>query len=427
MLKGDTVAAPPLRTLTPTLARRLAVTRQRLAGPRPPADADGVMAVVRDLGCLQLDPINVVARSHLLVLFSRLGPFDPAHLDRQLWTERCLFEYWAHCASIVLTEDYPLYQPTMQRYATSDSAYHERVRAWVQENAPLRDAILARLAAEGPLLSRDFERTAALAAQGWDSTGWTSGRNVSRMLDYLWLKGEIMVAGRAGGQKRWDLAARCLPAWTPTAPLPGREVVRRAAQRSLRALGVARARHIQEHFIRGRYPDLAAVLAELEAEGRIVRVAVADEDGQVPGPWYVHADDLPLLDRLAAGDWQPRTTLLSPFDNLICDRGRTALLFDFDFRIEIYVPKEQRRYGYYVLPILHGDRLIGRLDPALDRRRDRLTLNAVHAEPAAPADAATAAAVAAAVADLARFLGAREIVLPAQVPPGWERALRELA
>ena len=335
----------------------------------------------------------------------------------------------------------PSGRPSEQNLAPRDSeglsqelvAYHalfsplfvrEEQRRWAL--AYLQGQLLALDRKSIEPMARDFEHTGALAAQGWDSTSGTSGRNVSRMLDYLWLKGEIMVAGRAGGQKRWDLAARCLPAWTPTAPLPGREVVRQATQRSLRALGVARPRHIQDHFIRGRYPDLAGVLAELEAEGRIVRVAVAGEDGQLPGPWYVHADDLPLLDRLATGDWQPRTTLLSPFDNLICDRARAALLFGFDFRIEIYVPKAQRRYGYYVLPILHGDRLIGRLDPALDRRRGRLTLNAVHAEPAAPADDETAAAVAAAVADLARFLGAREIVLPAQVPPGWERALREL-
>lgn len=419
-------AAAP-RTITPTLARRLAVTRQRLAGPRPAAGADGMMAVVRDLGCLQLDPIAVVARSHLLVLLSRLGPYDPAHLDALLWQERALFEYWAHCASIVLTEDYPLHRPLMTAYATRETEYSRRLRAWVAENASLRAGILARLAADGPLLSKQLQAESGAVAQGWHSTGWTSGRNVSRMLDHLWITGEIMVAGRSGIQKQWDLAARCLPAWAPTEPLPAREVVRRAAQQSLRALGVARARHIQTHFIRGRYPGLGAVLDDLEAEGRIVRVAVEGEGRRLPGPWYLHAADLPLLDALAAGDWAPRTALLSPFDNLICDRRRAALLFDFDFRIEIYTPKAQRTYGYYVLPILHGDRLIGRLDPSFDRRARRLTLHAVHAEADAPTDETAGPAVAGAIAELAGWLGAREISLPAGLPPAWQRPLRALA
>jgi hypothetical protein len=396
------------RTLTPAVARRLALVTQHLAGPPHPTTAAGLLDLVKALGCLQLDPISVVARSHLLVLFSRLGAYDPAGLDALLWGERSLFEYWAHCASIVPTADYPYHRPMMERYGTGDSAYARRLMAWVTENDGLRRQILERLEREGPLGSKHFE---AESVSGWASTGWTAGRNVSRMLDYLWIKGEIMVAGRAGLQKQWDLAERCLPAWTPRAGLPERELVRRAAQRSLRALGVARPRHIEQHFIRGRYPGLKAALAELAAEGLILPVAVRDEAGGAwPGPWYVHVADLALLDRLAAGEWEPRTTLLSPFDNLICDRQRAAQLFGFDFRIEIYVPKERRRYGYYVLPILHGDRLIGRLDAAMDRARQRLAVNALHREPEAPADAETVRAVTGAIEALAGFLGAREIV-----------------
>lgn len=409
-------------TLTPTLARRLAVSRQRLAGPRPRADAAGILAVVRDLGCLQLDPINAVARSHLLVLQSRLGPYDSAHLDALLWRERRLFEYWAHCASIVPTEDYPLHRAMMRDYATGDRPYHRRLRAWVAENAALRDSILHRLREEGPLLAKQFE---AEVVSGWLSTGWTSGRNVSRMLDYLWIKGEIMVAGRVGGQKLWDLAERCLPPGVVTEPFPERERVRHAVERSLRALGVARPLQIAKHFLRGRYPGLPEALRDLEAAGRVVRVAIRDEGGHSwPGPWYVHHDDLPLLERLAAGDWQPRATLLSPFDNLLCDRQRTARLFGFDFRIEIYVPKARRQYGYYVLPILYGDQLIGRLDPTFDRRRGVLTVNAVYAEPGAPLNGDAGTAVAGALRELATFLGARAIhVTRDRVPAGWAAAL----
>src|SRR5437868_2678298 len=193
------------------------------------------------------------------------------------------------------------------------------------------------------------------------------------MLDFLWTQGKLMVAGRVGGQRLWDLAERCLPEWAPREELDRHEAVRRAAQKSLRALGVARPREIAQHYTRGRYPGLQKALDELESEGRIEQVQIVDEDQAIwPGPWYVHAEDLPLLERLAAGEWHPRTTLLSPFDNLICDRARTEKLFDFEFRIEIYVPAAQRQYGYFVMPILHGDRLIGRVDPRFDRAHRRL-------------------------------------------------------
>ncbi|MBI5669065.1 MAG: YcaQ family DNA glycosylase [Chloroflexi bacterium] len=405
-----------IRTLTPTTARRLAIARQHLDGqPRP---ADNMLDVIRDLGCLQLDPTSAVARSHLLVLWSRLGNYDRAQLDRLLWHDRQLFEYWAHAASIVLTEDYPIHAEMMSRYANGEPAYWQK---WIQQNAAFRDHILNELEKRGPLSSKDFEDK---TASGWASTGWTSGRNVSRMLDFLWLQGKILVKERRGQTRYWDLAERCLPDWTPRHALSRREVVRRSAQRALRALGVARANQIKQHFTRSRYPDLPSVLDELEAEGRIQRVKIAGDGVTWPGVWYIHTDELPLLDRLEAGDWQPRTTLLSPFDNLIADRARTESMFHFEYRIEIYVPKDKRRYGYFVLPILHGDRLIGRIDPLLDRKQGVLNINAVYAEPGAPQDRDTAHTIRAAIENLATFLGATNIVYTDRVPEGWKTTLR---
>jgi uncharacterized protein len=240
------------------------------------------------------------------------------------------------------------------------------------------------------------------------------------MLDVLWTQGRIMVAGRQGQQRVWDLAERWLPPWAPTRRPPEREVVRLAAQRSLRALGVATARDIDRHFTAGRYPGLAAALDGLERSGRIERVRLADGGAEWPGPWFVHADDLPLLERLQAGDWRPRTTLLSPFDNLCIDRERTERLFGFHYRMEIYVPKAARRYGYYVMPILDGDRFVGRVDPAMDRRRGRLVVNAVHPEPGAPA--AAGPAVATALKELAAFLGAGGVELRQPPPKVWRGA-----
>jgi hypothetical protein len=407
------------RTLTATDARRLAIAKQRLAGPRPSPDAAGMLQVVRDLGCLQLDPISAVERSHLLVLWSRLGPYDPAELDKLLWQERQLFEYWAHAASMVLTEDYPLFQYTMNHYGTGDSDWAQRTREWVVANQALHDHVVATIRERGPLPSRQIED---LSERDWQSGGWNTGRNVSRMLDYLWTKGDIMVAGRQGGQKLWDVAERFLPDWTPRQSLPKHEIVRRATQKAIRALGVAQPAHIRYHFMRGTYADLPEVLDELEAEGRIQRVQLIGDDGATwPGPWYLHTDDLPLLERLEGGDWQPRTSLLSPFDNLICDRARTELLWDFHFRIEIYVPQAKRQYGYYVLPILHGDRLIGRVDPKMDRKRKRLTINAIYAEPDAPRTPETSCAIGDAINSLATFLGAKEIDYGASIPDGWEQ------
>jgi len=407
------------RTLDPTLARRLFLTRQRLTGPPLAADPgpEAIMEVAGDLASLQLDPINVVARSHRLVLWSRLGGYDPADLEALLWRERRLFEYWTHAAAIVCTGDYPIHSLLMRRYPSDRHTHNRRLRAWLAANQALRRSILRQLRADGPLPTRALEDRSSTA---WQSSGWTAGRNVDRMLDVLWTQGRIMVAGRQGQQRVWDLAERWLPPWAPTRRPPEREVVRLAAQRSLRALGVATARDIDRHFTAARYPGLAAVLAGLERSGRIERVRLATDGTEWPGPWYVHADDLPLLERLRAGDWQPRTTLLSPFDNLCIDRERTERLFGFHYRMEIYVPKAARRYGYYVLPVLAGDRFVGRVDPAMDRRRGRLVVNAIHPEPAAPAEAGPALATA--LERLAAFLGADGVELRQPPPRIWRGA-----
>jgi uncharacterized protein YcaQ len=324
--------------ISPTIARRVAVESQRLAGPRPNPDAEGIMEVVNRLGCLQLDPINIVARSPLLVLWSRLGAYDPALLDTLLWQERRLFEYWAHAASIVLTEDYPIHQMLMRAQSMQSSSWYQRMSAWMEQNDALRISILNALRERGPLRSRDIEDTSEAA---WQSTGWTNERNVSRMLDFLWLRGQILVARRVNSEKWWDLMDRCLPGWISYEPLPEHEVVRRAAQKSLRALGVATERDIAQHFTRNRYPDLGDILAELEAEGQIVRVRIQETGRELPGTWYIHADMIPTMEKLEATAWEPRTTLLSPFDNLICDRKRTERLFGFRLSERDLHPKKQ--------------------------------------------------------------------------------------
>ncbi len=414
--------SPTPRPITPTLARRLALVRQHLAGPRPAPDKDGLMQVARSLRYLQIDPIRAVERTQYLVLFSRLGVYDPALLNSLTYEDQQLFEYWAHAAALVLTEDYPIHHANMQNFPRGSNRWSQRVRTWLGENLTFQEYLLETIRAQGPLQANQLEDRAETQ---WHSGGWTSAQNVRTMLSFLWEGGKVMVSQRDGLRRYWDIPERCLPDWTPRETLTDEERVRRAAQLSLRSLGAATAAHIGNNFTSGRYPGLEQALDDLEREGQIVRVQVVEEDGNPwDKPWFVHAADIPLLDQLAAGAWQPRTTLLSPFDNLIRDRTRTELLFDYHFRMEIYVPKVKRQYGYYVLSILHGDEIIGRIDPKMYRRDEKLQINAVYAEPNTTANDETGRAVAGAIEELAEFLGAREIVYGEKMPEGWVRALR---
>jgi uncharacterized protein YcaQ len=385
---------PEPRGVTIQRARQLAVMGQMLAAPRPRT----IMEVVEGLGMVQLDPTAVVARTEHLVLWSRLGRrFSVDELDRLLYRDRALFEYWVH---IVTTADFALYRETMRRYPHGRWARHRYVREWLAANASFRRYVLRELRDRGPLRSRELEdRT----VQPWRTGGWNDdrARHVGMMLEILWSQGAIAIVGRDGNQRLWDLAGRSLPADVPRPP--AREIARTLIDRQLRARGIDRVQSFGLAFD-GRPPGWERALGDLIREGTVVPVSI---DG-VPGEWFAHSS---LLDTGFRG----RTTLLSPFDDLISDRGRTEQLFDFRFRLEIYVPKAKREYGYFVLPILRGDRLIGRIDPAYDRRSRILRISAVYAEPDAPADAWPS--IRASIEELAGWLGADEVALPPPPAP----------
>jgi len=354
-----------------------------------------------------MDPTKAVARTEHLVFFSRLGTrFRIAELERSLWQERSLFEYWVE---IVPMEDLAIHRETMRRYPNGtrgDRARRTYVREWLDANAAYRRYVLRELKVRGPLRARDLEDR---VAHGWRTGGWNDqGRSVAMMLDLLWFKGEIMIVGRDGQQRVWDLAERSLPADPPR--LSQGEVARRIVDGQLRARGVATSKQFGWAFD-GRPPGWERALAELVREGVAVPVGVGD----LPGEWYAHADVL-------AERFRPRTVLLSPFDDLVSERDHAQALFDFFFRLEIYVPKAKRQFGYFVLPILHGDRLIGRIDPRFDRQTGVLHVNAVHAEEGAAAS--WGPSVRRAIDELARWLTAGEVRFTAKVPALWRTALR---
>ena len=348
------------------------------------------------LRCIQLDAVAVVgAPTQLLVPFSRLGPYDRRLLDRLLFEDKVLFHYFAHAASLVLTEDLPIHRARMRPYAGRDTARAKAVAEWMEENQALRDQVLDEIGARGPLRSRDFQNT---ARTDWRSSGWTEGRSVNRMLEFLWAEGILTVAGRFGSERLWELSGRWFPASAPREQLSEEDRSDRAVRFALLALGVATAAQIRLHFLRGAYPDLPGSLARLARAGEIRSVTVRG----LRGEWFLHRDSLPMLEAA----WRPRTVLLSPFDNLIADRRRTAELFGFEYTIEIYVPAASRRRGYYAMPILAGDRLVGTVDPRFDRASRTLFIKGVVFEPGER----MTDKVRGAVSELAGFVGAEAVV-----------------
>jgi uncharacterized protein YcaQ len=384
---------PDVVRLSRRRARRLAVTGQLLAAPR----ASSLVETVHRLGMVQMDPTSIVARTEHLVLWSRLGRgFRVAELERLLWRDRELFEYRAH---IVPTADLPMHRISMRRYPHSDLTRHAYVRAWLRANDSFVRYVLGELRRRGPLRARELENR---AAEGWHTGGWNDeSQNVPMLLDILWSQGRVMIVGRDGQQRVWDLAERSLPA--PNGR-PGLEETQDLAARQLRARGIERLERIGMLFD-GPPPGRKGAIDRLTRSGVIVPIEI---DG-LSGRWVTHRD---LLDSTFRG----RTTVLSPFDDLISDRDRTEKLFDMRFRLEIYVPKAKREFGYFVLPILRGDRLVGRIDPAFDRRANVLRVHAVHSQPdARPGDWPAARR---SIKELASWLGAGEVLWPG-LPALW--------
>jgi uncharacterized protein YcaQ len=319
-------------------ARRIAVRAQLLDAQRP----TDLVEVVEHLTLLQIDPTAAIAPAADLVAWTRLGSsYRPEHL-REALDERRLFE---HNALVRPMSDVGLYLAGAEEWPP-----WERTRVWLRENDSFRRDILERLGASGPLASREIPDTSIVP---WKSTGWTHTRNVTQMLECLMMRGEIAIAGRAGRERLWDVAGRVYP---PDTRVPSLEDATRIKnERRLRSLGIARAK------------STVMPLEPVDVGDAGVPATVEGADGE----WRV---DPGQLDR----DFEGRTALLSPFDRLAYDRVRAQQLFDFEYTLEMYKPAAKRRWGYFALPLLHEDRLVGKVDATGDRKRSVLEVHAIH-------------------------------------------------
>ncbi|HEX7049749.1 MAG TPA: crosslink repair DNA glycosylase YcaQ family protein [Longimicrobiales bacterium] len=397
--------------LSARAARLLLLAAQGLdRRPRRRARKPDVLAAIRRMGALQIDTIHVVARSPYLVLWSRLGPYEPGWLDALL-AEGALFEYWAHEACFLPIEDYPLYRHRMLDPSGMGWKYsHE----WVEEHREAVDRLLAHVRAHGPVRSADFERT---DGQGG---GWWGWKTEKRALEMLFTSGELMVARRHNFQRVYDLRERVLPSWDD-AQLPSRDAVARTlALRAVHALGVTTARWAADYFRTPRR-ETAALVARLGAEGALVRAEV--EGWQEPA--YVHPERVELARRAADGGIRAtHTTLLSPFDPVVWDRDRAKAIFDFDYRLECYTPAPKRRYGYFVLPILRRGALVGRLDAKAHRREGIFEVRALFLEPHTRVTDRLLADLAGALLGCAAWHGTPDVVIRRTEPGALADALR---
>ena len=328
-----------MHRLTKAQARRIAVHAQMLDAERP----TDLLEVVQQLTFLQIDPTAAIAPSADLVAWSRLGSaYDPAQLKQAVEEDRTLFELDAMVR--------PMTDLGLHLAGATDFPNYDTSRAWFRDNDSFRRDILKLLRKSGPLVSRDIPDTCVVP---WASSGWTNTRNVTQMLEFLAIRGEIAIAGRVGRQRIWDLPERVYPAdiVVPSA----NEAERARNERRLASLGVARQK-------------TRAMPMEPTDVGEAGEPAVVEG---VKGEWRV---DPAALDQ----DFEGRTALLSPFDRLVHDRVRAEELFDFEYTLEMYKPAANRRWGYFALPILHGDRLVGKLDAKADRKASVLRVNAIH-------------------------------------------------
>lgn len=408
-------------TTYPLAALRATVLHtQRLTSPARPsrgAVADRIVDLVTALGYIQVDTLHVVHRAHDLTLWSRLGRYRLADFHRLIYSDghRRLFEGWGHAASIMPLEHYRL-----QRWRSDKTvSYNPAFNAWVRQvaNRRLMARLLERVRADGGLRVGELEAE----SERDQSREWYQWRPSKMALEALFARGDLMVSKRVHFQRVYDVRERVLPAWVDTSPVDPDQARRACLDQAARALGVFDPRHLTLYAYMRATPARSLVRSLIE-EGAVVPIRGESTAGV--RTWMIHRDNLPLLECAADGDISPRrTTFLSPFDSLFWAWGRDRLLFGFQHKMEFYKPAAQRVHGYFCMPILHRDRLVGRFDPKLDRAAGVLGLDALYLEPGVKPDEELVAEVAKAMRDFMAWHGAKELRVGKSRPAGLGKKL----
>jgi uncharacterized protein YcaQ len=399
------------------MARNVMLAAQGLGqSPDRPAVKADVLEAIRRMHLLQIDTIHVVARSPYLVLWSRLGDYQPEWLD-ELLAEGALFEYWAHAMCFLPIEDYPLYRRRMLDASQDKGWPLGSAVEWSQEHPEVMERVRSHLRENGAVRSIEFENKNHLPG------GWWNWKEEKDALEAMLMIGEVMIARRQNFQRVYELRERLLPDWKDDAVPSWEEFQRTLALRAVSALGVALPAWVPDYF-RQPKKGMPERLEKLAQEGLLLQVEVEGFEGTA----YVHPDRVDLIEKAASGNLEPtRTTLLSPFDPLVWDRRRARELFGFDYTIECYTPAAKRRYGYFTLPILQRGQLIGRLDAKAHRAQGVFEIKALYLEPGVPVSEELVAGLAAALQRLAAWHGTPDIIVrrsdPAEVTALLEAAL----
>lgn len=415
------VAAPATTTVWPLRAvRAAALHAQGLCEPLPrrgAAAADDLYAAVERVGWVQIDTLQVVRRAQYLTLWSRLGAYDPADLDRLLYdggrrgpdNARRLFEYWMHAACIIPLTSYRWVLPMMRQRAEGRRGWHHR---WLRDpgHARLLQAVLARVAAGGPCRPADVRTRKKRPGTWWN---WDDAKIA---LEHLYDRGDLAISNREHFQRVYDLRDRVLPAAVDRREPSAEEATRALLEISLKALGACAPAQVGDYFHLPR-TEAKPAIDRLLAEGRFLPVTARLADGAVH-EMVAHRDRMELLQRAADGELTPRrTTFLSPFDSLFWAKGRDRSWWRFRQVLECYKPRPAREWGYFCLPILHRDRLVGRFDPKLERAAGRLRLKKLYLEPGIEPGARLVTAAARSLRGFLRFHDAGDLVIEHSDPP----------
>jgi uncharacterized protein YcaQ len=427
-----------IESISQRTARRLALHAQLLDGrAKIKKGKEGVAQSIGHLGYVQIDTISVIERAHHHVLWTRVPGYEPTHLHEAQAIERTVFEYWGHAASLLPIKDYRFYLPMMRSFLNPKTWY----RGWAEKYGSHLGPVLRRIREEGPKAARDFENPSVRKGQWWGSTNhppiladpiglsqkgstnhppiladpiglspqekgsWWDWKPAKAALEILFWRGELMIAGRKGFERIYDLTERVLPdeidTRMPNADELGRFIVRRAVS----ALGVASEKDIREYIRIGDKGLIVQALKEMLDSTEVMPLRV----GGTAGVFYALPEMLGEVGRFRSRP--ARVRLLSPFDNLIISRSRLRERFDFDYSLECYVPKGKRRHGYFVLPILFGENIVGRLDPKADRKTKIFYVRQLAIEPGFYDTDGLIPELGRAICDLARFNGCKNVVL----------------